>query len=316
MIKNNFALIGAAGYIAPRHMKAIKNTGNELIAAMDPNDSVGIIDSYFPNARFFTEIERFDRHLEKLRRLNHKNSVKYISICSPNYLHDAHIRLALRVHAHAICEKPLVINPWNLDALEELEAEYSTHVYTILQLRYLSSLVDLKKKLEKQQNREKADIELTYITRRGHWYGVSWKGSEEKSGGIIMNIGIHFFDLLIWLFGKANQSSVHLMNKYKAAGVIEFDWARVKWFLSVDENDLPDSYRKEGKYAYRSLQMDEEEIDFSTGFEDLHTRAYKEILNGNGFRIHDARDSVQLVYDIRHKNLVGIKNICHSIFKN
>lgn len=298
----NFALIGAAGYIAPRHMKAIKDTGNNLVAATDPFDSVGIIDSYFPDARFFTEIERFDRHLEKLRRKDEQ--VDYVSICSPNYLHDAHIRLALRLKAHAICEKPLVINPWNLDALQELENEYSTNVYTILQLRLLPSLIELKKNLEAQQNREKVIVDLKYITRRGQWYHTSWKGDQSKSGGVCMNIGIHFFDLMMWLFGDVEKSTVNLRQPDKASGKLELDWATVNWHLSVDEKDLPEAIKKEGKFAYRSMKMGGEEIEFSTGFTDLHTKSYEEISKGNGFRISDAKKSIDLVYRVRTEELV------------
>ena len=293
----NFALIGAAGYIAPRHMKAIKDTNNNLVAATDPFDSVGIIDSYFPDARFFTEIERFDRHLEKLRRK--EQQVEYVSICSPNYLHDAHIRLALRLKANAICEKPLVINPWNLDALEELESEYETSVYTILQLRLLPSLIDLKKKFGEEQNRERVKIDLKYITRRGQWYNTSWKGDESKSGGVCMNIGIHFFDLLIWLFGDVQKSTVKVRQKNKAAGTLELDWASVNWHLSVDQNDLPEDVKKAGKYAYRSMTLGGQEIEFSSGFTELHTDSYKQLLNGNGFRLKDARKSIELVYKVR-----------------
>ena len=296
-----FALIGAAGYIAPRHMKAIKDTKNILVAATDPFDSVGIIDSYFPEARFFTEIERFDRHLEKKRRQGEQ--VDYISICSPNYLHDAHIRLALRTKAHAICEKPIVINPWNLDALVELESEYQTHIYTILQLRLLPSMIALKEKLQSQQNRERVNINLKYITRRGQWYHTSWKGDESKSGGVTMNIGIHFFDLMIWLFGDVQNSKVKLRQKDKIAGQLELEWASVNWHLSVDEKDLPQSVRDEGKYAYRSMTFEGEEIEFSTGFTDLHTKSYDEILKGKGFRISEAKKSIDLVYQVRNAEL-------------
>ena len=281
-------------------MKAIKETGNELVAALDTHDSVGIIDSYFPNAKFFKEVERFDRYLEKIRHSDEKERVKYISICSPNYLHDAHIRLALRLHAHAICEKPLVINPWNLEALEKLEAEYDTKVYTILQLRYIPAMIELKRNIELMQNRDKPEVELTYITRRGNWYGVSWKGNESKSGGIVMNIGIHFFDLLLWLFGSVVNSDVIMRKEDKAAGYLELKYAKVKWFLSVDEHDLPEDCRRLGKHVYRSLRMDNKEIEFSKDFMELHTKAYEEILQGRGFKISDTKESIQLVYDIRH----------------
>ncbi len=280
-------------------MKAIKDTGNHLVAACDSHDNVGIIDSYFPDARFFTEIERFDRHLEKLRRKSPDGSVDYVSICTPNYLHDAHIRLALRLHAHAICEKPLVINPWNLDALEELEAEYDTHVYTILQLRSLPKIQELKRTLETQKNRKRVVIDLNYVTRRGAWYDVSWKGDQSKSGGVVMNVGIHFFDLLIWLFGSVQSQTVHSFEARKASGSLTLEWADVNWFLSVDEADLPRQVRKDGHYAHRSFTLDEEEIDLSTGFTNLHTKVYEEILAGNGSRVGEARAAIQLVYDIR-----------------
>lgn len=299
-MKKKFALIGAAGYIAPVHMRAIKDTGNELVAIIDPHDSIGIIDSYFPNASFFTEIERFDRHLEKLRRLGGNEKVNYISICSPNYLHDAHIRLALRVHANAICEKPIVINPWNLDVLSELEHEYNNKIYTIMQLRYLPLLINLKKQLDSSIHRNKVTIELNYITRRGKWYDISWKGREEKSGGIMMNIGIHFFDMLIWLFGKVLNSKVELLKRNKAAGNLELEWAEVKWFLSLDADDLPSECKANNKFAYRSLRVDGEDIDLSAGFTNLHTKAYEDILNGNGVGIIDARDAIELVYNVKH----------------
>lgn len=288
-----FALIGAAGYIAPRHMKAIKDTGNSLVAAFDPNDSVGIIDSYFPEASFFTEIERFDRHLERHRRQG--ENVDYISICSPNYLHDAHMRLALRLKAHAICEKPLVLRPWNLSALEELEAEYDNNIYTILQLRLLPSLIKLKSDQEAQSNRERVKIDLNYITRRGKWYQYSWKGNPEKSGGIMMNIGIHFFDLLTWIFGDVQSCSLDHYSATKAKGTIQLDWADVNWFLSIDGKSLPEQIKANGKYVYRSMKMDNQEIEFSDGFTNLHTESYKEILTGNGFRIHETRKSIELI---------------------
>ncbi len=301
---SNFALIGAAGYIAPRHMKAIKDTGNQLVAATDPHDSVGIVDSYFPKTRFFTEIERFDRHLEKLRRRPVGESVDYVSICSPNFLHDAHIRLALRVNAHAICEKPLVINPWNLDQLELLQDEYQKKVYTVLQLRQHPAVVRLKESLAQQSRQNRADVVLTYITRRGAWYGASWKGNEEKSGGIAMNIGIHFFDLLLWLFGAVQKTEVNLMQSDKMSGQLELERARVRWFLSLDENDLPDEVQMQGGYASRGLSVDGEEVDFNTGFTDLHTLVYQDILSGGGTGIADARPSIETVYQIRNSEVV------------
>jgi UDP-N-acetyl-2-amino-2-deoxyglucuronate dehydrogenase len=294
----NFALVGAAGFVAPRHMKAIADTGNTLIAAVDPHDSVGIIDRYFPEAAFFTEVERFDRFLEKRRRLGEAERVHYISICSPNYLHDAHVRLALRVGAHAICEKPLVISPWNLDQLAALEAEYKRRVFTVLQLRMLPQLRELAAQLHAQP-RERADVELTYITARGRWYPVSWKGVPEKSGGLPLNIGVHFFDLLIWLYGKPLSSQVVLSRPDKMSGVFELEHARVRWFLSVDRNDLPAAVRAAGKTAYRSLVTNGRELEFSDGFPDLHTEVYRDVLAGGGFSIEDARPSVQLAHDIR-----------------
>lgn len=306
-----FALVGAAGFIAPRHLAAIKATGGELVAAVDPHDSVGIIDSFAPKARFFTEIERFDRHLEKLRRGDGETKVDWVSICSPNYLHDAHVRLALRLHADVICEKPLVINPWNLDQLEELEQEFGRRIHTVLQLRYLPALVALKERLNREGFGERADVVLTYITRRGRWYHSSWKGSEEKSGGLAMNIGIHFFDLLGWLFGAEEESRVYVRETERMAGVLELEHARVRWFLSVAEEDLPESTRREGGHAYRSLQINGEELDFSSGFTELHTDVYKAILAGQGFGIADARPSIECVYRIRNSEISHIKDDAH-----
>jgi len=294
----NFAITGVAGYIAPRHLKAIKETGNNLLAAIDPHDSVGILDSFFPGASFFTEFERFDRHLEKLRRGSDKNQINYLSICSPNHLHDAHIRLALRIGAHAICEKPLVINPWNLDALQKLEEETGFNIYTVLQLRLHPSLIELKRRLKNQN--KKTNVVLTYITSRGIWYKYSWKGIEEKSGGIATNIGIHFFDLLIWLFGKVQKHEVHLYEKQKAGGFIELEHANVQWFLSIDKSDLPSAEQS----TLRSITLDGEEINFSAGFTELHTRIYEEILIGNGFRIQDSRPSIELVHNIRSSAII------------
>lgn len=294
----NFALVGAAGFVAPRHMKAIADTGNTLIATVDPHDSVGIIDRYFPDAAFFTEVERFDRFLEKRRRLGEMERVHYITICSPNYLHDAHVRLALRVGAHAICEKPLVISPWNLDQLAALETEYKRRVFTVLQLRLVPQLRELAAQLHARP-RERVDVELTYITARGRWYAVSWKGVLEKSGGLALNIGVHFFDLLIWLYGRPLSSQVVLSRPDKMSGVFELEHARVRWFLSVDRNDLPAAVRAAGKTAYRSLCTNGQELEFSDGFPDLHTEVYRDLLAGGGFSIEDARPSVQLAHDIR-----------------
>jgi UDP-N-acetyl-2-amino-2-deoxyglucuronate dehydrogenase len=294
----NFGLIGAAGYIAPKHMQAIRDTGNTLVAAVDPHDCVGRLDSFFPDARFFTEIERFDRFLEKRRRGTDDERVQFVSICSPNYLHDAHVRLALRVKAHAICEKPLVISPWNLDALEELEDEHGCRVYNVLQLRLVPSLIELKQKLDMQTAHERAKVDLCYITRRGRWYDVSWKGSQAKSGGVAMNVGIHFFDLLLWLFGAAERSTLHLMEPRKMAGALQLERADVRWFLSTDADDLPTQVRESGGYAYRSMTCDGHELEFSEGFQDLHTRVYKQILAGEAPGIRDARPAIELVHSI------------------
>ena len=299
----NFALIGASGYIAPRHLQAINDTGNRLIAAVDPHDSVGVLDRFFPGARFFIEIERFDRMLEKLRRQDDPDAIDYVSICSPNYLHDAHVRLALRNHAHAICEKPLVINPWNLDPLLDLEQEYGRRIHTVLQLRLHAAMPRLQESIEQKSDR--AEVCLTYVTRRGLWYGVSWKGDEKKSGGVAMNIGIHFFDMLLWLFGDVDQSQVHLRTPTRIAGTLELERARVRWFLSVEGDDLPPGHLESGRTAFRSITVDGEEIDFSDGFTDLHTRVYEAILAGDGFGIEDARPSVDLVHGVRTGDIVA-----------
>jgi UDP-N-acetyl-2-amino-2-deoxyglucuronate dehydrogenase len=294
----NFALTGAAGYVAPRHLQAIRDTGNQLIAAVDPHDAVGVLDRYSFEVRFFTEIERFDRHLEKLRRGPDGRRVHYVSICSPNYLHDAHIRLALRVGAHVICEKPLVINPWNLDALAELEEETGCRVSTVLQLRVHPQLIALRDRLSADPSR-RYDVCLTYITARGGWYHVSWKGREDRSGGIVTNIGIHFFDLLLWLFGPIRSSEVHLREPQRAAGVLELARADVRWFLSTEHADLPFPLQPGAKATFRAITVDGEDVEFSEGFADLHTRVYEEVLAGRGFGIADARPSVELTSQIR-----------------
>jgi len=310
-----FALIGAAGYVAPRHMKAIKETGNELIAILDKNDSVGVIDQYFPNADFFSESERFDRHLDKLRRKN-KTKVDYVSICSPNFLHDAHIRLAVRNNAHAICEKPIVLNPWNIDALMELEKETGKSIFTILQLRHHPSVIKLKERISKKSTGKKYDIDLTYITSRGSWYFFSWKGDDSKSGGIGTNIGIHFFDMLSWIFGAVQTSKVHLSQKDKAAGLLELENARVRWLLSVDADDLPPQAKEKGMRTFRSITLENEEIEFSEGFTDLHTISYKEILNNKGYGLKDARNSVVIAYKIRNEKIFPLTNDYHPLLKN
>ncbi len=307
----NFALIGAAGYIAPRHLKAMHDTGNRLVAAIDPNDSVGVLDRYFPNARFFTEIERFDRFLEKLRRDKSADQIDYVSICSPNYLHDAHARLGLRVHADVICEKPLTITPWNIDALAELEKEYGRRIYTVLQLRLLPSLVALKQKLEQGTSKKRAQVSLSYVTRRGPWYGVSWKGDPQKAGGVAMNLGIHFFDLLLWLFGGCQRYEVHLHTADKMAGMMELERADVTWFLSIDADDLPPGYLDKGEPAFRSLTMDGVELEFSSGFTELHTEVYRDILKGGGYGLAEARPAVELVHTLRSAAITERPNLPH-----
>lgn len=294
----NFALTGLAGYISPRHLQAIKDTGNRLVAAVDPHDSVGIIDSYFPEAAFFTEVERFDRHLEKIKRESKDKAIDYLSICSPNNLHDAHIRLAMRVGADAICEKPLVLNPWNLDALQALEKEYGQRVWTILQLRVHPSLIELKEKLEAQKSNKRHKIRLTYITSRGLWYHYSWKGNEEQSGGIGTNIGIHFFDMLMWLFGPAQSMELHIREKNRMGGFLELPNADVEWYLSLEPEDIPDNENNQQR-TFRSIAVDGDELEFSGGFTDLHTRVYEETIAGNGFGIEDARPSIELVHKLR-----------------
>ncbi|WP_135081502.1 Gfo/Idh/MocA family oxidoreductase [Terasakiella sp. SH-1] len=305
----NFALIGAAGYIAPRHMNAIKENGGSIQTAFDPFDSVGVIDSYFPEARFFTEFERFDRYIDKLQREN--KTISYMSICSPNYLHDAHIRFALRSGAHAICEKPIVLNPWNIDALEDFESHYGKKINTILQLRLHSSIIALKEEINSSPDKI-WEVDLSYITSRGNWYHNSWKGNEDKSGGIATNIGVHFYDMLTYIFGKAKQNNVHLREASKAAGYLELEKAQVRWFLSIDRNDLPESVQ--GKQpTYRSITVDGKEIEFSSGFTDLHTKSYQEILSGNGYGLIDVRPSIEMVSAIRTMALAPNKGDIHPM---
>ncbi len=298
----NFGLIGTAGYIAPRHLRAIKETNNNLVAALDPSDSVGVIDQFFPNAAFFVEYERFDRHLDKLNR-ELKQPLDYLSICTPNYLHDSHIRMALRCGAHAICEKPLVLNPWNLDALQKIEKESDKQVNTILQLRLHPSIIALKEKIERAPKDKIFEVDLTYLTSRGSWYYASWKGDIQKSGGIASNIGVHFFDMLTWVFGGVKENIVHLHEHDRASGYMELENARVRWFLSINEETLPDEIRAKGQRTYRSITVDGEEIEFSNGFFDLHTTSYEHILKGLGFGLEDARTSVEIVHEIRNKNV-------------
>jgi UDP-N-acetyl-2-amino-2-deoxyglucuronate dehydrogenase len=295
----NFALIGAGGYIAPRHMKAVKDTGNKLIAALDKHDSVGILDSYFPETEFFVEFERFDRHIEKLRRLG--TQTDYVAVCSPNYLHDAHIRFGLRIGADVICEKPLVLNPWNIDGLTEIEKETGKKIFTILQLRLHPAIMALREKVQKNSSGKKYDIDLRYITSRGQWYHISWKGDPQKSGGIATNIGIHFFDMLIWIFGDVKVNEVHQHTAETASGKLELERANVNWFLSIDANTLPDEIKQSGKRTFRSLTIDNEAFEFSEGFTELHTRSYEEILKGDGFPVEEARKSIELVHAIRNK---------------
>ena len=307
---HTFALTGLAGYVAPRHLQAIHATGNRLVAAVDPHDSVGILDQYFPEASFFTEIERFDRHLEKLRRGPEAERVDVVSICSPNHLHDAHVRLALRVGADALCEKPLVLNPWNLDVLQDLEAEYGRSVYTVLQLRVHPALLALRERLRASERRH--SVRLTYVTARGRWYRYSWKGDAQKSGGVATNIGIHFFDLLMWLFGRPVRSAVHVSERDRIGGSLELERADVQWFLSIEEADLPEAVRGH-RPTYRSITVDGEEVEFSGGFRDLHTRVYEETLAGRGFGIEDARPSIELVHALRTAPVVAAPADAHPL---
>ena len=293
----NFALIGAGGYIAPRHMKAIKDTGNNLVAALDKNDSVGILDSYFPEADFFTEFERFDRHLEKLKRLGTK--IDYVSVCSPNYLHDAHIRFGLRIGADVICEKPIVLNPWNIDALEEIEKETGGRVFTILQLRLHPAIIALKQKIDAAPAGKKYTVDLQYITSRGHWYHTSWKGDITKSGGIATNIGVHFFDMLMWVFGEVKENNVTQHTTTTASGNLELEKATVNWMLSIDVNTLPAEVRAAGKRTFRTLTIDGDAFEFSEGFTELHTQSYHDIMAGKGFPMSESKRAIELVHKIR-----------------
>ena len=305
----NFGIIGVAGYIAVRHLHAIKETGNNLLASLDKFDSVGRIDNYFPESDFFVEFERFDRHFDKLKRTGTK--IDFVSICSPNYLHDSHIRFALRHQAEAICEKPIVLNPWNVDALQEIENETGRKIYTVLQLRLHPKILELREKIRKGPKGKTYDIDMTYITSRGNWYSISWKGDIQKSGGVATNIGIHFFDMLSWIFGNSRENIVHVSDPHKAAGYLELENARVRWFLSLDYNDMPASSKASGKRTFRSITVDGEEIEFSEGFADLHTMTYQEILAGRGFGLKEARQSVEMAYTIRNSKPVGLKGDYH-----
>ena len=311
-----FALIGAAGYVAPRHMKAIKDTGNMLVAALDKSDSVGIMDSYFPGADFFTEFERFDRHIDKCRRANPGNHINYVSICSPNYLHDSHVRFALRSGADAICEKPLALNPWNIDGLIGMEKDTGRKVNTILQLRLHPAIIDLRKKILNEDVGTKHDVDLTYITSRGHWYLQSWKGDVQKSGGIATNIGVHFFDMLQFVFGRIEDNRVNYSSDTKASGFLEYEHARVRWFLSIDVNDLPSEVRHQGQRTFRSVTCDGEEIEFSGGFDGLHTRSYEEILAGRGFGMEENRVAIETVAAIREATPLGLTGDYHPFLKD
>ena len=294
---HTFALIAPAGYIAPKHLEAIHATGNTLVAAYDKSDSVGIIDHYFPKAKFFTEFERFDRHLEKLK-IN-GTPVDFLVVCSPNYLHDSHIRFGLKHGMKVICEKPLVLNPWNLDALAKVEKETKQEVNTILQLRLHKNAIALKEKIDRITNKEKQEVELTYVTSRGSWYYASWKGDIEKSGGIATNIGIHFFDLLMWVFGKVLSFKVYQSEHDRMSGYLELEKANVKWFLSINEDTLPPEAKAQNLRTFRSIKLDGEEFEFSSGFTDLHIESYRQILAGNGFGIEVVRPSITLVEKIR-----------------
>jgi UDP-N-acetyl-2-amino-2-deoxyglucuronate dehydrogenase len=304
MTPKNFAITGVAGFVAARHLKAIHDTGNRLVAAVDPHDAVGILDRYAFDVRFFTEFERFDRHLEKLKRGPEEERVHYLSVCSPNYLHDAHMRVALRVGADALCEKPLVINPWNLDGLQELEHETGRRIYTVLQLRLHPALVAFRDQLRAQPPKRHR-VQLSYLTARGRWYDVSWKGVEERSGGIVTNIGIHFFDLLVWLFGEVQATEVHLREQKRAAGTMTLKNADVEWYLSAEASDLPFTPQPGSQTTFRAITVDGQQLEFSEGFTDLHTRVYQEVLAGRGFGIADARPSIELSYRIRQEPITG-----------
>lgn len=309
----NFALIGAAGFIAPRHMKAIRDTGNRMVAALDPFDSVGIVDSYFPEADFFTEFERFDRHIDKLRR--NGNQIDFVSVCSPNYLHDAHIRFGLRSQADVICEKPLVLNPWNVDALHQIEQESGKRIYTILQLRLHPAIIALKNRIDADTSGNIHDIDLTYITSRGHWYYTSWKGELHKSGGIATNIGVHFFDMLMWIFGSVKQNVVHVLEHDRGAGFMQLEKANVRWFLSINAETLPSDVRESGKRTFRELSIDGESFEFSDGFTDLHTDSYRGILNGHGYGLEEAGASIKVVHEIRSAKKHGLSGEYHPFAK-
>jgi UDP-N-acetyl-2-amino-2-deoxyglucuronate dehydrogenase len=305
----SFALIGASGYIAPRHMKAIKENQCQLLASYDPYDGIGIMDSYFPQASFFTEFERFDRHIEKMARKG--KGVDFISVCSPNYLHDAHIRFGLRNKANVICEKPLTLNPWNIESIFELEKEFERKVYTILQLRLHPAIIALKEMIQAGDPHKIYDLDLAYITSRGNWYYTSWKGDISKSGGIATNIGVHFFDMLTWVFGKPKINQVHIHTHDRAAGFLELERARIRWFLSINEESLPAAVRGKGQRTFRSFTLEGKEIEFSDGFTDLHNDSYRSILAGTGFRAYEALTAIEMVHEIRNASPLGLKGDYH-----
>ena len=309
----NFAIIGVGGYIAPRHLKAIKDTGNVMVSAYDKSDSVGIMDSYFPNAAFFTELELFDRHNTRL--IESGTKIDYVSVCSPNYLHDAHTRYGLRLGADVICEKPMVLNPWNIDALEKVEQTTGHKAYTILQLRLHDSIAALKKKIDEGPKDKIYDVDLTYITARGDWYYTSWKGNISKSGGIATNIGIHFYDMLSWIFGPVTKNVVHVMTHDRVAGYLEMKKARVRYFLSINAETLPPNAVQGEKRTYRTIMIDGSEFEFSVGFNELHTKSYEKILAGEGFRISEARNCIEIVYDIRNAKPIGLVGDYHPLAK-
>lgn len=308
-----FALIGAAGFIAPRHMRAIKDTGNIITAALDKFDSVGILDSYFPEADFFTEFERFDRHVEKLKQKG--TSIDYVSVCSPNYLHDSHIRFGLKNNADVICEKPLVLNPWNIDSLASAEKEFGKKVFNIFQLRLHPSIIALREKIKNGPSEKIYDVDLTYITSRGNWYYTSWKGDIDKSGGIATNIGVHFYDMLSWVFGAVKKNIVHIHHHDRAAGYLEFEKARVRWFLSINYETIPQEIRDAGKRTFRLLSVDGESFEFSDGFTELHTQSYKNILSGNGFPLMEAKNAIEIVHEIRTQHPIGMQGDYHPFIK-
>lgn len=309
----NFGIIGVAGYIAPRHLKAIKDTGNNLVVALDKSDTVGIMDSYFPNSSFYTEFERFDRYVEKIKHTDKK--LDFVSVCTPNYLHDSHIRFGLRADADVICEKPLVLNPWNIDSLEDMQKQTGRKVYNILQLRLHKAIIDWKKQIENGPKDKVYDVDLTYITSRGTWYYTSWKGVAEKSGGVATNIGVHFYDMLSWIFGPIQENIVHVYEHDRAAGFLRFEKARVRYFMSINADTLPKEALEAGKRTYRKIEMEGTEIEFSEGFTELHTESYKNILSGNGFGLEDARQCIQIVHDIRNSSPIGLFGDYHPLCK-